>query len=258
MSTPLVLTERRGAALWMRLNRPERRNALNDEVVRGISDAMAAAEADPAVRVLVVTGAGDKAFCAGGDLSPDGAFNFDFAQPRSVYGDMLRQSQDCPLPIIAAVNGACMAGGMGLLAMADVAVAVEGATFGLPEARLGLFPMQVLSLLKALVPPRRLREWALTGASFDAGTAREAGLINRIVAPEALEAVVSEIAELMARCSPTALRRGKYAMRALDSMGFDEAIAFAESQISLMSLTEDAREGLASFTEKRRPNFTGR
>jgi len=258
MNTPLVLTERRGAALWIKLNRPERRNALNDEVVRGISGAMAGAAGDPAVRVLVVTGAGDRAFCAGGDLGPDGAFTFDFARPRSAYGDLLRQAQDCPLPIIAAVNGACMAGGMGLLAMADVAVAVENATFGLPEARLGLFPMQVISLLKALVPPRRLREWALTGAAFDAGTAREAGLINRITAPDTLEATVTEIAEAMALCSPTALRRGKYAMRALDAMDFDEAIAFAEGQITLLSLTEDAREGLASFTEKRRPNFTGR
>ncbi len=258
MSTDVVLHEKRGAAFWITLNRPDRRNAINADLVAGISHGLTAACADPEIRVIVLTGAGDKAFCAGGDLSPDGGFNFDFAQPNSAYGDLLRQAQNCPLPTIAAINGACVAGGMGLLAMVDIAVSVEGARFGLPESKIGLFPMQVLSLLKDLVPMRILREWALGGELFDAQTAKNAGLINHVVPQDELTAKVDEMAKNLSYCSPSALRRGKYAMRALQGMSFDQAISFAEGQLGLMTMTEDAKEGLASFNEKRRPQFTGK
>jgi len=255
--TAAVVTERRGAALRITLNRPERRNAINREllelVVAGFRDAMA----DPSVRAIVLTGAGDKAFCAGADLAPGGSFDFDFSQPRSAYGDLLRLSQQCPLPIIAAVNGHCIAGGMGFLALADIAVAVAGAKFGLPEVNIGLFPMQVMSLLGRLVPPRLVREWALTGELFDAQAAREAGLLNHVVAAGGLEARVDALVGILARRSPSAIRRGKYALRALEGMSFEQAIAFAEGQIGLMTLTGDAKEGLASFNEKREPSFKG-
>ena len=148
MSEEIVLHERRGPALWITLNRPEKRNAINNDVILGISRGIAAALADPEVRCIVLTGAGEKAFCAGGDLQPGGGFNFDFAQPRSPYGNLIRQAQDCPLPILAVINGVCVAGGMGLLAMVDMAVSVDTAKFGLPEAKIGLFPMQVLALMK--------------------------------------------------------------------------------------------------------------
>lgn len=253
----VVVTERRGAALRITLNRPERRNAINAELLAGVSAGFRAALADPAVRAVVLTGAGDKAFCAGADLAPGGSFDFDFAQPRSAYGDLLRLSQDCPLPIIAAVNGHCLAGGMGFLAMADIAVAVEGAKFGLPEVKIGLFPMQVMSLLGRLVPPRLVREWALTGELFDAGTARQAGLLNHVVASGDLEAKVDDLVAMLARRSPSAIRRGKYALQALQGMSFAEALAFAEGQIGLMTLTGDAREGLAAFNDKREPAFRG-
>ena len=181
MSAPAVLHEKRGAAFWITLNRPEKHNAINNGVIAGISAGISAAIADGDVRAIVLTGAGDKAFCAGGDLAPGGGFNFDFSQPRTAYGNLMRQAQNCPLPIIAAVNGVCVAGGMGLLVMVDMAVAVEGARFGLPETKIGLFPMQVLSLMKDLVPMRILREWALSGEPFDATEAKAAGLLNHIV-----------------------------------------------------------------------------
>jgi len=258
MSGEIVLTETRGAALWITLNRPEKRNAINADLIAGISAGIAAAMADPGCRAIVLTGAGDKAFCAGGDLAPDGGFDFDFSRPKSDYGNLLRQAQNCPLPIIAAVNGACVAGGMGLLVMADLAVAVDSARFGLPEAKIGLFPMQVMSLMKDLVPPRILREWALCGDLFDAGEARAAGLLNHVVPALGLQAKVDEIVAKLAVNSPSALRRGKYAMRVLQGMDFDQAIAFTEGQLGLMTLTEDAREGLAAFNEKRKPDFSGR
>jgi enoyl-CoA hydratase/carnithine racemase len=255
--TGIVLTERRGPAFHITLNRPDRRNAINKDLIDLVAAGFREAAADTSVRVIVLTGAGDKAFCAGGDLAPGGGFNVDFSQPRSPYGDLLRLSQDCPLPIIVAVNGHCIAGGMGFLALADIAVSVESAKFGLPEVKIGLFPMQVMSLLGRLVPPRLVREWSLTGELFDAATAKEAGLLNHVVPAGGLEAKVDALVASLAARSPSAIRRGKYALRVLDGMSFEQAIAFTEGQLSLMTLTGDAKEGFASFNEKREPNFKG-
>lgn len=258
MTNAVVLYSRENHAFRITLNRPEKRNAINNDLIEGISDGIKQAEADTDVRCIVLTGAGDKAFCAGGDLQPGGGFNFNFAEPSTAYGNLLRQAQNCPLPILAVVNGTCVAGGMGLVVMADLAIAVDTAKFGLPEAKIGLFPMQVLALMKALVPARTLREWMLTGELFSAQDAMEAGLLNRVVPTEQLVECADGIVSSLAKTSPSALRRGKYAMRAVDAMSFDQAIAFAEGQLGLMTLTQDAKEGLASFNEKRSPKFTGK
>lgn len=253
-----VLHDRRSEAFWITLNRPEKRNAINNDMIAGIAEGISKAEADPEIRYIVLTGAGEKAFCAGGDLQPDGGFNFDFAHPRLPYGDLMRQALACPLPILVIVNGVCVAGGMGLLALGDIAISVDTAKFGLPEVKIGLFPMQVLALLKGLVPPRILREWVLTGEIFSAEDAKGAGLLNRVVRREQLDDTLAAIVASLSQTSPTAIRRGKYALQVVEQMPFDKAVAFAEGQLGLMMMTEDAREGLASFNEKRPPMFTGR
>jgi enoyl-CoA hydratase/carnithine racemase len=253
-----VLHEPRGPAFWITINRPGRRNAIHQGVIDGIREGLRRAHADEGVRVIVLTGAGDQAFCAGGDLRPGEGFAFDFSRPRLAYGELLREAQDATLPIVARINGACMAGGMGLAAMGDFAVASEHAVFGLPEVRLGLFPMQVLSLLQTLVPPRTVREWAFTGEPFSAAQACAAGLVNHVVPAAELDAKVQWLVDRIADKSPTAIRRGKAALRALAAMSFDEAIAYTEAQIGLLTLTEDAREGLAAFNAKRKPVWTGR
>src|ERR1700692_1959635 len=131
-----------------------------------------------------------------------------------------------------------MAGGMGLLCMTDMAVSADHVMFGLPEVKVGVFPMQVMALLQSIAPRRLINEWALTGEPFDA---KVDWLIGRIVDK-----------------SPTAIRRGKYAMRAIASMSFDESIAYTESQIALLAMTEDAKEGLKAFGEKRKPSWPGK
>lgn len=256
--TSVVLHEKRGAAFWITLNRAEKRNAINQEVIDGIREGYRLAHADPEVRVIVLTAAGDKAFCAGGDLQPGKGFAFDYAKPNIDYADLLRIAQNATLPSIARVNGVCMAGGMGLLCMVDMAVAADHALFGLPEVKVGVFPMQVLSLLKDLVLPRVLREWCITGEPFDAHTAQQHGLLNYVVPAAELDAKTQWLVERMTDKSPTAIRRGKYAMRALGAMSFDQGIAYTESQIALLALTEDAKEGLAAFNEKRKPVWTGK
>lgn len=253
-----VLLERRGQAFWITINRPQKRNALHSGVIAAMRDGIRQAHEDALVRAIVITGAGDKAFCAGGDLQPGKGFVFDFSRPNADYADLLRDAQNATLPIIARVNGTCMAGGMGLLCMADMAVGVEHALFGLPEVKVGLFPMQVLSLMQHLVPPRVLREWCLTGEPVDARQALEAGLLNYVVSADELDAKTDWLVQRLLDKSPTAIRRGKYAMRAIAAMSFDQAIAYTESQIALQAMTEDAREGLAAFNERRKPVWTGR
>ncbi|MFC7518028.1 enoyl-CoA hydratase/isomerase family protein [Herbaspirillum sp. GCM10030257] len=257
MSDP-VLHEKKSSAFWITINRPDKRNAINQEVIDGIREGYRLAHADPEVRAIVLTAAGEKAFCAGGDLQPGKGFAFDYATPNIAYADLLRQAQDATLPSIARINGTCMAGGMGLLCMADMAVAADHVLFGLPEVKVGVFPMQVLSLLQNLVPQRVLREWCITGEPFDARTAQAHGLLNYVVPAAELDEKTHWLLNRLTDKSPTAIRRGKYAMHAMASMSFEQGIAYTESQIALLALTEDAKEGLAAFNEKRKPVWTGR
>lgn len=257
--TDAVRIERRGQALWITIDRPDKRNAVNADVVAGIGRGYREAHADAAVRVIVLTGAGDKAFCAGADLQDSGAaFAMDFAKPNVDFADLLRLSQDATKPAIARVNGTCMAGGIGLLCMTDMAVAADHVVFGLPEVKVGVFPMQVMALLQRIAPRRIVNEWSITGEPFDAIAAKEAGLLNYVVPAAELDAKVDWLVARIVEKSPTAIRRGKYALRAIASMSFDEAIAYTESQIALLALTEDAKEGLKAFGEKRKPVWPGK
>lgn len=258
MSDPVVLHEQRGPAFWITLNRPDKRNAINAEVIAGIREGYRLAHANSEVRVIVLTAAGDKAFCAGGDLQPGQGFAFDLSRPNGDYADMLREAQNATLPSIARVNGVCMAGGMGLLCMTDMAVAADHVLLGLPEVKVGVFPMQVLSLLQDIAPRRVIREWALSGEPFSAAEALTAGLLNHVVPAAELDERTEWLIARIVNKSPTAIRRGKYALRAIEAMSFDQAIAYTESQIAMLAMTEDAKEGLASFNEKRKPIWTGR
>jgi enoyl-CoA hydratase/carnithine racemase len=258
MSDATVLHEKRGHAFWITINRPDKRNALNASVLAGIVDGYRRAHEDNDVRVIVLTGTGTKAFCAGADLQPGAGFAFDLAKPNLDYADMLRTAQNATKPTIARINGVCMAGGIGLLCMTDMAIASDDVIFGLPEVKVGVFPMQVLSLLQSIAPLRLVREWCITGEPFSAAEAKDAGLLNHVVPAAELDAKVEWLVSRIIDKSPTAIRRGKYAMRALAAMSFDQGIAYTESQIAILSMTQDAKEGMAAFAEKRKPVWTGK
>ena len=253
--TTVVKASRQDARLVLTIDRPERRNALNAEVIGALQEALDRARSDETIRAVVLTGAGDEAFCAGADLGAD-AFAFDYATPTSAYADLLRTARTLNVPLIARVNGACMAGGMGLLAMCDLAIAARRAIFGLPEAKVGVFPMQVLAVLQAQVPQRCLTQLCLTGDPIDAARAREIGLVNEVA--DDLDGALERLLSRVLSNSPTALRRGLYAMKAMRSMSFEEAIAFGEGQIGLLAMTQDAREGIAAFKDKRKPQWTSK
>lgn len=255
---PVIRTEKRGAALWVTIDREARRNALNPDVISGIEAAVREAARDDAIRVLVLTGAGEKAFCAGADLSRGtGVFSDGFQEPTTDFGRLARTVREARVPMIARINGDCVAGGMGLMSLCDLAVVSETARFGLPEAKVGVFPMQVQVFLRRMIHPRHVNELCLTGALIDARRAEAMGIANRVVPPSELDAAVNELVERICAMSPMALNRGKYAIDAMDAMGWHEALAFAETQIAITSNTADAREGLAAFNEKRAPRWAG-
>mgnify|MGYP000032073007 CR=1 FL=1 len=245
-----VLVERRGRTLWITINRPDRRNAINGAVIAGLMAAMAAAGNDPELRAIVLTGAGDHAFCAGGDLEKGTSiFGDQLDEPTTEFGRLARLARGIGLPVVGRINGACVAGGMGLLALCDLAVSADHARFGLPEAKIGVFPMQVQVYLRKLILPRHIAELCFTGELIDSARAREIGLVNHVVPQAELDAKVDWLLEKLEGVSPVAIRRGKYAMAAMENMGFHEAIAFAEGQIMLTAMTNDAKEGVAAFTE---------
>jgi len=251
-----LLEQRRGGVLWLTISREMRRNAISPGVLRGLCDAIERVQHERDVRAVVLTGAGYKAFCAGADLAGGTAFRFDHSEPYAALADLLRLAQRSIVPLVARVNGACMAGGMGLLAMCDLAVAAPHAVFGLPEVKVGLFPAQVLSVLYPLLPRRALAQMCLTGEPISAAQALNWGLVNAVAddLDSGLEALLGRLLDK----SPAAIRRGLYTMKAIEAMSFEESMRFTESQIALFALTEDAAEGQLAFREKRAPNWTGR
>ncbi len=256
-----LLVEQRGAVLWLTINREARRNAMSHGVLAAMQQAIDAAQTNRGILAIVITGAGSKAFCAGADLQSANAFTTDYSDPTGHLARVLRSAKASHIPLIARVNGACMAGGMGLMAMCDMAVSSPEAVFGLPEVKVGVFPAQVLAVLQHLIPKRKLAEMCITGEPITSSQALEMGLINYVSAAAGLESLDSKLQWLLDRVldkSPAAIRRGLYTMKKIEAMSFEEAMSFTESQIALFTLTEDAKEGQKAFQEKRKPQWTGR
>lgn len=254
-ASPELLVEHRGPALWLTIQREERRNAMSHAVLAGMAQAIDAAQGDRSVRAIVITGCGTKAFCAGADLQNAKAFTTDYSEPYGHLAQLLRRAKASNVPLIARVNGACMAGGMGLLSMCDMAVAASHAVFGLPEVKVGVFPAQVLSVLQHLIPRRKLAEMCLTGEPITSAQALEYGLVNHV--DDDVDAKLDWLLGRLLDKSPAAIRRGLYTMKKIEAMAFEESMSFTESQIALFTLTEDAKEGQAAFQQKRKPEWKG-
>ena len=254
-STAELAVEQRGPVLWLTITREERRNAMSHGVLATMAQAIHQAQHLRDIRAIVITGAGTKAFCAGADLQSAQAFTTDYSEPHGHLAQLLRAARASTVPLIARVNGACMAGGMGLMSMCDMAVASSHAVFGLPEVKVGVFPAQVLSVLQHLIPRRLLAEMCLTGEPITAAQALQVGLVNYVD-----DDVDAKLQWLLARLldkSPAAIRRGLYTLKKVEAMAFEQSMAFTESQIALFTLTDDAKEGQLAFQEKRKPVWKG-
>lgn len=250
-----LLEEMRGPVMWLTINREDKRNSISPGVLAGLSDALARANKSRDVRAIVITGVGTRAFCAGADLQSGKSFKFDYSEPYVGFANLFRQAKQSTVPLIARVNGACMAGGMGIMGMCDMVVASDKAIFGLPEVKVGVFPAQVLSVLGNLIPRRVLAEMCLTGEPLSAAQALAYSLVNHV--SDDLDGKLQWLLDRMLDKSPAAIRRGLYTMKKVEAMAFEESMAFTESQIGLFALTEDAAEGQLAFREKRKPVWTG-
>lgn len=258
MSADVVRFEFNGTYAVVTIDRPERRNALNRAVADGLLAAIDRAEQLPDCRAIVLTGAGDRAFCAGGDLSKDRAgtpFEVDFDNPTNFVVDLLRRMIDCRLPIIARVNGHALAGGFGLLCACDMAVAVDTAQFGTPESRIGIFPMMILPHMLRVIPARQLMEMCVTGEPIDGAHAQRLGIVSYVVPAAELDAKVQWLVDRIARSSPTGIRLGKTALSAMRDMTIAQALDYAQVMLQVMTSTADATEGFRSFQEKRKPKW---
>ncbi len=257
----VVSTWRDGAVMTVMITREPRRNALNEAVATGICEAIDHAEADGDIRGIVLTGAGEKAFCAGGDLQPsaDGTpFTIDAANPAHYVAGLFRRMNQCRLPLIARVNGHALAGGFGLVCGCDLVVAREDALLGVSEVKVGLFPMMILPFLLRNTPNRVLMEMCLTGEPLTAREALAHDIVNYVVPGDELDAKIDWLVERVTTKSPTGIRLGKQALVKIREMTFDASLEYAPFVLANMARTEDAREGFAAFAEKRAPEWTGR
>lgn len=250
-----VLYERRGPVAWLTLNRPDARNALNRAARDGLYAGFERFAADEDARVLVLTGAGDQAFCAGGDLKEMADEGLTVPPPDFI--PYLGRNVHLDKPVVAAVNGIAYGGGFLLAQMCDLCVAVEHARFGVTEARWGRGAPWAAPL-PWLIPPRVALEILLTAEPIDARRAYEVGLVNRVVPSGDLRDAVTELAERIAANAPLSVRAGKALVYAAAERGWSDALEEGDRLFEPVYLSEDAQEGPRAFREKRAPVWQGR
>jgi enoyl-CoA hydratase len=248
---------RDGAVLRLHLDREAKRNALSSQVLTGMLEAL---RAPGDARVVLVTSAGERVFCSGADLvqmAPD-ATGLEVHESRGRLREVVLAMRACPVPVVASVQGLCLAGGVGLVLGCDVVVASEAAAFGLPEVDLGLWPFMVSALLAQHVSPKRALEMMLSGRRVPAAEALGMGLVSRVVPAAALADETAALVAALAAKPPVAVRRGKAAFVAALEMPLVPGLEAMQAELSLLNTTEDAAEGVAAFLAKRPPEWKGR
>ena len=252
-----LLVERESHVLRCTINREDRRNALSSGVASGLCKAFKDADLDPTIRIIVVTAAGEKVFCAGGDLAAD--FSGE-GMDRGVQGfaDLVTTMDGLGTPLVARVNGHCMGGGMGLMLGCDLAVACDDVKFATPEVKIGLFPMMIAPLVLRHTGPKRGMEMLFTGRKIDAKEAESMGLINRAVPRDQLDTAVDETVEAVLKNGPAAISLGRRALAQVRNLPVSEATEYLGKQLLEVIKTEDASEGIQAFFQKRKPEWKGR
>lgn len=243
------------------LNRPEARNALSPELLAELKLKLALAEADKDVVAIVLTGSGEKAFCAGADLGKQFGSDDSFLKKhddRFAIAEVFRLFQQCAKPIVGAANGLTLAGGIGVILSCDLVVAAERAMFGLPEVKRGLMPFMVMAVLSRQLGHKRALELVLSGESVTSSRAEQLGLINQVFPNEGFLDAAVQYTKKIAAFSPAILKLGKQAFYTQSDLPFEQALRFLHSQLTLNTMTEDAMEGISAFFQKRDPQWTGR
>jgi enoyl-CoA hydratase/carnithine racemase len=251
-----------GPVARLTIDRPERRNAMSFDVMQGLRDGVAAAKADERVRVLVLTGAGDRAFCSGADLGRGGIAGTEghaaAHDGRGLIADLFRDLWALGKPTIARVRGYALAGGFGLALACDFVIAADDAQFGTPEIDVGLWPYMITVPLLRSMPPKTVLELMTTGRRVDATEAAHIGFVNRVVPVAELDVAVDELAAMLAAKSPLVMRWGRQAFYRVLQMPADDALDYLQAMLTITSHSEDTAEGVAAFAEKRAPEWKGR
>ena len=242
------------------IDRQERRNALSWTVLGELRDRVAEIRDDPEARVLVLTGAGDKAFCAGADLTgmAAGAGHLDLHDSRGELAALFNDLWDLGKPTIARVRGYALAGGMGLALACDLVVAADDAMFGTPEIDVGLWPYMITVPLVRSMPPKKALELMMTGRRVGAVEAERIGFVNQVVPVDQLDATVDELAATLAAKSPAIMRLGRKAFYDVWDASASDALPLLHAMLTVNAGTDDAAEGIAAFSEKRPPRWSGR
>jgi enoyl-CoA hydratase len=260
MTSDEVLTAIDGAVATVTINRPAQRNALSPAVTRGLRAALGSVRGDDRVRVVVLRGAGDRAFCAGADLSSLAA-GADFLELHEARGEIAGLFEDLwalGKPTIARVQGYALAGGFGLALACDLLVASDDAVFGTPEIDVGLWPFMITVPILRAMSPKQAIELMMTGRRVGADEALRIGFVNRVVSPGELDAAVGELAAVLAGKSPAVMRLGRTTFyRVVDDLA-SRALPYLHSQLTVGAGLADAAEGMAAFMEKRPPHWQGR
>lgn len=252
-----LLYEVKDRTAFLTINREPRRNALSQEIIAGCLDRLKQADEDEGVRAVCLTGAGEKAFCAGADLAVP-LVGEDRLSGARRYAELLKSMARFGKPLVARVNGNCLAGGIGLMLSCDIVIARNDVHFFTPEVNVGIFPMMVGALLYRDVHRKKALDMVLTGRRIPAVEAERIGLITRAVEPERLDDEIKETLDLLTSKSPIGVRIGKEAFYAMSQMPLEEAIDFLCESLGRVASTEDAKEGMTAFIEKRKPAFKGR
>lgn len=252
-----LLCETKGNTAFLTINRESRRNAISREMITAFLTHLDTLDGNPEVRAVCVTGAGDKAFCSGADLAGTLSGGDGLAGPRA-YAELLKRMATFGKPLVARVNGSCLAGGLGLMLSCDIVIARRDASFFTPEVNVGIFPMMVGALLYRHMGRKKAVDMVLTGRRISAPEAERLGLITRAVEPERLDEEVNETLQILTSKSPVGMRIGKEAFRVMSDMPFDEAVDYLCEALGRVVATEDAQEGMKAFLEKREPVFKGK
>jgi len=260
MSYEALLYRVEAGVATITINRPERRNALSWTVMTELRDALESAKSDPQVRAVVLTGSGDKAFCAGADLTgmSEGAGYAAMHDARGELARLFRTMWELGKPIIARVRGYALAGGFGLCLACDLVVAADDAQFGTPEIDVGLWPYMITVPLIRSMPPKVALELMMTGRRVNATEAAQIGFVSRVVPVDQLDAAVAELAATLAAKSPAIMKLGRDSFYAVWDQPAEDALRLLHSMLTITTGTEDAAEGIAAFAEKRAPQWKGR
>jgi enoyl-CoA hydratase/carnithine racemase len=256
--TDVLCTVEYGIATLV-INRPGQRNALNTAVLAGMRRALQSAAEEPGVRVIAITGAGDRVFCAGADLKPpsgDEASGIGFGS--GDFRQLLLDIRSCPKPTVALARGHVMAGGLGIVLACDLALGCDDIHISTPEIQVGMFPMMVLALLFRHVGRKRGTEMLFLGERISAPEARDYGILNRIFDRAQFDGAAAEYLEKLSSRSSAILRLGKEAMSNIEEATLAADLEYLESQLGRLMATEDSREGRRSFLEKRTPRWKNR